>query len=187
MLKRESPSQFAASASSESVLLRGTFRLIFEAFGCLQAHSCLRMPSKFAAPSTCWTVRTACAVARCFWRAPVAHLRVSELALDYPERMFFHLRIAQREPLPREVDAQHRLHGKRRATALSFRGVWRDQPNQRSSQYHTLHLRQELVLAFSRQVQAQVSLLHCMDSLSASRCQAHRRPICAGLLWFIGD
>lgn len=61
----------------------------------------------------------------------------------------FHCRVGQVEPLLQEVDAQHRLHGKRRASAFGSRR-WRvrgDQRNQFGPWHHQVHLVEELALA----------------------------------------
>jgi hypothetical protein len=75
---------------------------------------------------------------------------------------FFHRRVAQREPLLHEVDAQHRLQRKRRAARLALGRVRLDQSLKLGPRHHALHLRQELALARSlrAQVQTQVGLLH---------------------------
>jgi len=121
-------------------------------------------------------------------RRLVGHCGVPVQACEFAEQRhvvqrLFHRRIAQREPLLHEVDAQHRLHCKRRAATLSFRGIGRNQGHQRNPRHHTFHLRQELALAraLGRQVQAQVRLLHAFDPLGMSARRAHREQICADL------
>ena len=100
---------------------------------------------------------------------------------DVVQRLL-HGRVAQREPLLHEVNAQHRLHSKGRATSLAFGPKRRDQLDQCRPRHHSAHLVQKLALArsFRRQVQTQVGLLHVSKLLIPSaHYQAHRRRLCA--------
>lgn len=73
---------------------------------------------------------------------------------------FFHRRVAQREPLLQDVDAQYRLHIKGRTPVSALWRVRRDQDHQRRPGHHALHLLQEFTLAgaLGAQVQAKCSL-----------------------------
>ena len=57
---------------------------------------------------------------------------------------FFHRRVAQREPLLHEVNAQQRLHRERRTAALAFGHEWGDLRHQVGPRYHPVHLVEEL-------------------------------------------
>lgn len=112
-------------------------------------------------------------------RRLVGHCGVPVQACEFAEQRhvvqrLFHRRIAQREPLLHEVDAQHRLYCKRRAATLSFRGIGRNQGHQRNPRHHTFHLRQELALAraLGGIAQAQAALLHGLI-VSASSLRKH--------------
>ena len=84
---------------------------------------------------------------------------------------FFHRRVREGEPLLHEVDAQHRLHGKGRATPLAFRCVRRHQFDPCRPGHDVFHLREEFPLAgaLGRQVQAQIDLLHGSDCKHVAR------------------
>ena len=65
-------------------------------------------------------------------------------------QFFFHGRVAQVPPQLQAVDAQHRLHGKRWASAQRLvRAAYMrlDQPHQRRPRHHPVHLLQEDLLA----------------------------------------
>jgi hypothetical protein len=73
-----------------------------------------------------------------------------------------HRRVAEREPLLHEVDAQHRAHRKRRPPTATLRRVRRDKRFQLRPRHDSLHLRPELALALvlGARVQSEFSLLH---------------------------
>lgn len=109
-------------------------------------------------------------VARPQDRALVGQSAVPAQARELPEQRhvvqrLFHRRIREREPLLHEVNAQHRLYRKRRATLLTFGDIRHDQLDQRRPRNHALHLREELSLAraLGRQVQVQIGLLNDSD------------------------
>jgi hypothetical protein len=97
---------------------------------------------------------------------------------------FFHRRMTQREPLLHEVNAQRGLHGKRRPSLLAFGRVRRHQLDQRIPRHHSLHLRQELMLAraLGRQIQSQIGWLHALNRRNSSTArQADLPGVCADL------
>ena len=81
------------------------------------------------------------------------------------EKRLFHGRVRQAEPLLQEVDAQHRLDGKRRPAGLRSGAVRLDQRHKLRPRHNAVHLVEELALArlLRRQLQTQVRLLHAGD------------------------
>jgi len=67
----------------------------------------------------------------------------------YVVERFFHRRIGEPKPLLHEVNAQHRLDGKRRTPRLASRPVRLDHPNQLGPGHHKVHLIKKLALARS--------------------------------------
>lgn len=97
-------------------------------------------------------------------------VQLSELAKQrHVVQRFLHGRVAQREPLLHEMDAQHRLHGKRWTAAAAVGRIGRHQFHQCGPWHHAVHLFQELALSRSlgRKIQPEVSLLHSLDVRSA--------------------
>jgi len=96
----------------------------------------------------------------------------------------FHRRVRQVEPLLHEVNAQHRLHWKRRSATAAFGHERRNQRHQLRPRHYTFHVTEKLAAprAFGRVGQAQALLLHGMDRLSQSRvpqARAQQRAIYA--------
>lgn len=97
---------------------------------------------------------------------------------------FFHRRVAQREPLQHETNAQQRLDGERRPSALALRHEKGDLHHQVGPRYHAVHLFEELTAAraLRRSPQSKAALLHRLNDLRQSpRCQAHAHMIYADL------
>jgi hypothetical protein len=77
-----------------------------------------------------------------------ARVETSELAVkEYIVQGFFNGRLAQPEPLLNEVDAQHRLHRKRRTTCLASRRMRLHQRHQIRPRHHQVHLIKKFALA----------------------------------------
>jgi len=97
----------------------------------------------------------------------------------YVMQRFFHRRITEREPLLHEMDSQHRLHRKRRASAPSLWRIGHDQRDQRRPRHYTVHIIKKLAFAraFRRQVQYEICLFHAPNPLSL-RPNAQALSVC---------
>jgi len=99
------------------------------------------------------------------------------------EQGFFHGRIAEREPLLQEVDAQHGLQFERwttHAAGLALGAVVRlDQGSELVPRHHALHLIEKLALAraLGTQLKAQISLLHRFGSAVVSLLTSTKYPV----------
>jgi hypothetical protein len=99
------------------------------------------------------------------------------------EQRFFHGRIAQREPLLQEVDAQHRPQCKRRtahAAGLALGSVVRfDQGTVLGPRHHALHLLEKLALAraLGTEIKTQIGLLHRIGSAAVSVFTSAKQPV----------
>ena len=77
----------------------------------------------------------------------------------------FHGRVAQREPLLHEVDAQQGLHRERRTAAFAFGHERRDLRHQVGPRHHPVHLVEELPAARALRRRSQSRLLCFMGSM----------------------
>lgn len=114
---------------------------------------------------------------RAFVGPPAAPPQAGELEgqRNVVQRLF-HRSVAQREPLLHAVDAQRRLHGKRRSALFALRRTRHHHFDQRSPRHPAFHLRKKLPLARSRgrQVQSQADLFYASNRrCSITHWQAH--------------
>ena len=94
---------------------------------------------------------------------PSARIELGKLSVHrHIKESLFHGRIRQAEPLLHEVNAQHGLERKGRATVFAFGVIRGNELDQCSPRNHQLHLGKKLVLSGSAgaQVQIKAGLLH---------------------------